>query len=251
MFKAISIPVFLCLLGLATAARPAPVFPAATTRSANTQAAPQDAAELERLRDLAKQGQDDPEPWREYAEALEKSGDAKGAAKAFGEAVRRYVSLYKAGGGPRRVEADEDAARYRAQWAARLGRAPETIQRYIRLGGAKGFERQQLEAIAGHAGLLNETDPARRVYRSDELDRKARILAKPQPAFTGDTGLVRLRAILAADGKVKHIYVQQGGTGGLAEASVEAARGIRFEPATKDGRPVAQFIILEYRADIR
>ncbi|MCA1556179.1 MAG: energy transducer TonB [Acidobacteria bacterium] len=37
---------------------------------------------------------------------------------------------------------------------------------------------------------------------------------------------------------------------GLSEMSVNAARGIRFTPATKDGRPVSQYVQVEYNFNI-
>ncbi|HEV2864796.1 MAG TPA: energy transducer TonB [Pyrinomonadaceae bacterium] len=230
---------FLCLSGIAP------------THAAPTPAAQETAAdELKRLREQAKQSKADPEPWREYAEALDRSGDRQEAVKAFAEAVERYVNLY---GNPApfrgQVVSKEEAARNRADRAAQLRRAPETIERFIQLGGAPaGFEREQLEAFAAQARLLNEADAKRTVFNAADLDRKARILDKPAPDFTdaGATGVVRLRAVLAADGKVKHVYVQRGVSRAMAEAGVKAARRIRFEPAVKDGKPVSQFIVLEY-----
>lgn len=225
------------------------LFALAPTHAAQPPAAQETAAaELGRLRELAKRGKADPEPWREYGEALAASGDTQGAAKAFAEAVRRYVKLYDAPAPFRGKDlSKEEVERNRAHRAAQLRRVPEAIERFLQLGGARpGFEREQLEALAAHARMLNETDPERRVFSAAELDRKARILDKPAPSFTEASGYVRLHAVLAGDGSVKHIYVREATTRPMAEACVESARRIKFEPAVEGGKPVSQFIILDY-----
>jgi TonB family protein len=89
-------------------------------------------------------------------------------------------------------------------------------------------------------------------YRAKEVDRRAVITETPQPAYTdearenGTKGKVRLRAVLCPAGKVLDISVQKGLPDGLTEQAIKAARGIRFEPAMRKGRPVAQFVTLEY-----
>jgi hypothetical protein len=57
--------------------------------------------------------------------------------------------------------------------------------------------------------------------------------------------------LLSFDGHVRHILVMKGLGGGLTETAINAARKIKFRPATKDGRPVSQFIIIEYNFNIR
>ena len=96
------------------------------------------------------------------------------------------------------------------------------------------------------------SDPSAQVFRQAEVTKKALITYKPEPGFTEEAqrndvrGVVRLRAVLASNGRVRHIIVIRGLPDGLTEKAVEAARGIRFTPATVDGRPVSQFVILEY-----
>lgn len=95
-----------------------------------------------------------------------------------------------------------------------------------------------------------------RPFRQNEVTKKAIITEKPEPDFTKQarkfwvTGVVRLRAILAADGQIKNISVVKGLPHGLTEKAVAAARGIRFAPAQKDGRAVAQYVVLEYNFHI-
>ena len=95
-----------------------------------------------------------------------------------------------------------------------------------------------------------------RPFRHNEVTKKAIITEKPEPDFTKQarkfwvTGVVRLRAILAADGQIKNIAVVKPLPHGLTEKAIAAARGIRFSPAQKDGRAVAQYVVLEYNFNI-
>jgi len=90
------------------------------------------------------------------------------------------------------------------------------------------------------------------VFSPRDVDRKARILTRPEPQYTQlakenqVTGTVTLRAILAASGKVTNIRAISGLPYGLTEQAIAAARKIEFEPAMKDGRPVSQYIQIEY-----
>lgn len=90
------------------------------------------------------------------------------------------------------------------------------------------------------------------IYASYQVTTKAVITYKPEPSYTakarghGVSGAVRLRAVLGSDGTVRNISVVYGLPDGLTEKAVEAARKIRFNPATVDGRPVSQYVLLEY-----
>ncbi len=79
----------------------------------------------------------------------------------------------------------------------------------------------------------------------DTSEITARVLSKPEPQYTEEArrhqivGTVILRAVFAADGKVKLILVIKALPRGLTERAVEAARRIKFTPATLNGRPVS------------
>jgi outer membrane biosynthesis protein TonB len=126
------------------------------------------------------------------------------------------------------------------------------VDDYLALGVGTPFEREQLEAFRGQAQAVTETDESRAVFLGTEADVRARITHKPEPGFTEEArrnnvrGRVRLRAVLAADGAVRHILVLEGLPHGMTEECVNAALGIRFTPAVKGGRPVSQFVMLEY-----
>jgi TonB family protein len=56
--------------------------------------------------------------------------------------------------------------------------------------------------------------------------------------------------VLHSAGDVQGISVVKGLPDGLTEQAIIAAKQIRFRPAEKDGRPVSQYVILEYNFNI-
>ncbi|MBA2731430.1 MAG: energy transducer TonB [Acidobacteria bacterium] len=60
------------------------------------------------------------------------------------------------------------------------------------------------------------------------------------------SGTVVLRAVFSANGMVTNITTVSGLPHGLTERAMEAAKKIKFSPATKNGRPVSQYIQIEY-----
>jgi tetratricopeptide (TPR) repeat protein len=160
-------------------------------------------------------------------------------------------------GSPLPDTAEQRAAR--AETRKRFGEAADCIEKYLRLARpVKDGEylRGQLEALRFYSQDQESLPPAERVYSSAEVSRRAVIRDKPEPPFTskardaGLVGMVRLRATLAADGKVKHVLVIMPLRYGLSEKSVKAAREIRFTPARVGDKPVNQYVILEYNFGI-
>ena len=100
-------------------------------------------------------------------------------------------------------------------------------------GGAQGCEQ--------HAG---------RVYTTRQVDVKAKLIHRPEPFYPErmrrkrKRGSVKLRAVLRPDGAVTDIEILETSDAAIIETSIEAAKRIRFEPALKDGCPVAQSVIL-------
>lgn len=94
------------------------------------------------------------------------------------------------------------------------------------------------------------------IYKPSEVTRKAIIVFKPEPGYTDSarrnntSGIVRLRAVLASDGKLKNISVVKDLPDGLTTKAVNAARHILFFPAFKDGSVVSQYVTLEYNFNI-
>jgi len=99
-------------------------------------------------------------------------------------------------------------------------------------------------------------DAPETLYIGKQVDTKARLTKKPEPTYTEKargkeiTGTVILKCVFAADGTVKNIRVVQGLPYGLTERAIEAARKIKFIPATKDGKNVSMWMQLEYNFNL-
>ncbi|MET0624626.1 MAG: energy transducer TonB [Pyrinomonadaceae bacterium] len=108
----------------------------------------------------------------------------------------------------------------------------------------------------GNTGRGDAPAASDRPFRHTEVTRKAMIIFKPEPGFTEEarrfnvTGVVRLRGILGSDGRVKALSVVKPLPHGLTRKALVAARSLRFQPAQKDGRPVSQYVVLEYNFNI-
>jgi periplasmic protein TonB len=81
-------------------------------------------------------------------------------------------------------------------------------------------------------------------------------LTHPEPAYTKDArdnkiaGVVILKAVFSKTGEVTNIRVVSGLPYGLTNQAIEAARKIKFTPATKDGKPVSMWMQLEYNFNL-
>jgi TonB family protein len=99
---------------------------------------------------------------------------------------------------------------------------------------------------------LPETVDGERIYTGKEVDKKVFIISKPAPHYpenarrAGIKGKVTLRAILAADGQVRHIEVLSGLPMGLNAESMASATQIKFLPARKSGVAVSMWVKLVY-----
>ena len=94
--------------------------------------------------------------------------------------------------------------------------------------------------------------PTITAFEPKEVDVKADITAKPEPGYTrearrvGVQGIVALKVLLLADGKIDRVRVMRQLPYGLTENAIRAACGIKFKPAMKAGQPVAQWAGLQY-----
>lgn len=115
--------------------------------------------------------------------------------------------------------------------------------------------REEADTLRVHSESVSRSDEPL-VYKSSEVTTKAQIFSKPEPLYTEEarnkrvSGTIRLRMVLAFDGRVRNILALTGLGGGLTDKAIEAARRIKFRPATKDGRPVSQFVTIEYNFSI-
>lgn len=101
-----------------------------------------------------------------------------------------------------------------------------------------------------------DEDYANRIFKPGEVSNKARILSRPEPQYTEEarknqiSGTIVLRVVFSSNGTVTNIRTVSGLPYGLTERAMAAARQIKFAPATKDGRPVSQYIQLEYNFNL-
>jgi TonB family protein len=142
---------------------------------------------------------------------------------------------------------------------ARFREAMQTLETFMRLApNAPEVPklREELQQIRLFRDALDPSNPNRTIFAAREVTSRAVIQSKPEPLYTEKarrnqtTGTVRLRIVLGADGNVQHIYPTRRLPDGLTEASIAAARRIKFIPAMKDGRPVSQFVTIEYNFNI-
>ena len=95
------------------------------------------------------------------------------------------------------------------------------------------------------------------LYKSSEVTLKAHVNKKPEPKYTKAArknqieGTVVLRCIFSKTGEVTNIHVVSGLPDGLTDRAVEAAKKIRFTPATKDGHSVSMWMELQYNFHLR
>jgi TonB family protein len=106
--------------------------------------------------------------------------------------------------------------------------------------------------VGGGAGVGDGSgDEVKVVFTQSEVTKKAEVLFKPAPDYGGlkadaAEGEVKLRVVLCPRGYVSNIEVLSKAAAKLTEQVVEAAREIRFIPAEKDGKRVAQYATVEY-----
>ena len=91
-----------------------------------------------------------------------------------------------------------------------------------------------------------------RVYTAEEVDVKAKITNKMEniPQNGSDCphqGMVSLRIVLHKSGRVTDIAIIKGMGCSYDKATVETARKFKFTTAVKNGQPVSQYQIFEYR----
>ena len=185
-----------------------------------------------------------------------------GVANAYSLKAQALLGLYERASAvlaeERRGAYDYDEATLRAAregQSLRLREAAESLAEYLRLrpDAEDAAERhEELESIRFYAEAGASADPSRKIYSTREGIKRAVILAKPTPGYTeearraGVSGVVRLRVVLGSDGNVRHVLVLRRLSHGLTEKAVEAARQVRFNPATLGGQPVSQYVVLEY-----
>ncbi|MBV8207432.1 MAG: TonB family protein [Acidobacteria bacterium] len=96
------------------------------------------------------------------------------------------------------------------------------------------------------------------VYRVGRDVHAPRLISPhSEPAYSDEArrakleGTVVLQCIIAADGSVRDIHVQQGLGKGLDENAIDTVRSWKFEPALKEGAPVAVQVSIQVTFHLR
>jgi protein TonB len=102
------------------------------------------------------------------------------------------------------------------------------------------------------ARILDTEAGSEQIFSSKLVDTRAMIIAQPKPSYTkearrlGVQGFVILKVALSGSGQISRIRVVKRLPAGLTENAIRAACKLEFKPATKDGKPVSQWIAVEY-----
>ncbi|HVS82552.1 MAG TPA: TonB family protein [Pyrinomonadaceae bacterium] len=211
---------------------------------------------IEVLRATVNRDKEDGDAWHYLGLALLGVGDKSGARKAFEKAATlRIDDLYRFNyTGPPKT--DEERKARRQATLARLDSALDSVEHYVALTPKPSSEwRTRLDNLRKDKEYY-EKAPNTGIFSAKDVTTKARIVSKPEPTYTeearqhDEVGTVILRAVFAFDGTVRNIVVFRGLKYGLNERAVQAARKIKFVPATKDGRPVSMYMQLEYNFNL-
>ena len=199
------------------------------------------------LKGVLKQNKRDVRAWHWLGVALEKQQQVKDASKAHEAAVRTAEDLQS-----------PLAEQLKSLGTIELSEAADSGERYLALNHSLSDKKREewrdrvdLLKLYATSGGTNA-----KIYRSDEVTTRPRVLRKPEPEYTDDAranktrGVVVLRCIFTADGRVRNIGVIKGLPDGLTERAIDVARQIKFIPATKDGKPVAIWMQLEYNFEV-
>jgi TonB family protein len=219
-------------------------------------------AAIKLLRAATKKDKTDADAWYYLGLSYEKQENTKDALKAFEKAISLSLSHVTSHAPAASLDEynklnPEGRRVARAQYATYYARAAESVESYIKLRPeAVGTWREQLESLRAYArGLATEND-AEAIFLEPDVSQKPVITFRPEPLYTErarqkqTTGYVRLRLVLSADGMVRHILVLKTLPNGLTQQALNVARQITFTPAMKDGRPVSQYVTIDYNFNI-
>ena len=106
--------------------------------------------------------------------------------------------------------------------------------------------------VSDGPGIALESNSGEPIHTGKEVDVKAKMLEGAGPSYTEEArknrvaGTVILKVVFTSRGTVENIRVIRGLPDGMTERCIEAAKKIKFIPATKDGHAVSMWMQLEY-----
>jgi TonB family protein len=119
-----------------------------------------------------------------------------------------------------------------------------------------GQEQSANSDESGVVGTVEVNGVSEPVYRMGLRGMTIpRVTYNPSPEYTEKArkrklnGVVLLSVVVTSAGDVTNVQVKQGLGSGLDEKAIEAVRKWKFQPATKDGKPVS--IQLPIETDFR
>ncbi|HEX8653357.1 MAG TPA: TonB family protein [Pyrinomonadaceae bacterium] len=215
---------------------------------------------IEALSVAVRKNQDDLIAWDSLAHALASKGDQEGARKALKRVAELRVRLFQKefdaasekinGGNISRLELLYKETLGSVDAYLATGVAASALRGWTEVFNSLMMQGKFLELA--RAALAQGQSP-----RWSEIPKiKARILKRPFPLYTREArenqvyGTIILSAMLTADGQVVDIRVVKGLDQSLTEESMEAARQIKFQPATVGGRPVSQYVRIDYSFNV-
>jgi len=138
------------------------------------------------------------------------------------------------------------------------GKAVESLQKAIEID--KKNQRLWLYLGMSLAKLKKDGKAANAFRKADKLSQKdfadiekdVLITSKPRPSYTDSARMNQVQGTVAvaiefgADGELKNAFAFQTLPEGLTENALKAAAKIKFEPATRDGKPIPTIKIIKY-----
>jgi TonB family protein len=151
-----------------------------------------------------------------------------------------------------------------AQLKPLMDEAADSADKYLELSSKpsqKKIEEWSIRAdfLRDYSWLVEHgsgENSAGKIFPPRELTTRARILSRPEPEYTERarqnhvSGTIVLKAVFAADGRVRGIRPVATLPYGLTANAIKAARRIKFVPATINGTPVSQYIQIEYNFNV-
>jgi len=158
--------------------------------------------------------------------------------------------------GPSTLVFPPDARQRLRRWQDDLARffaeAGATVDEILKLKPPQEeMWRERRETLSLYSEPISPAE-SRTVFGRGEVQTRARLLPSPLAVYPEQAraakakGEVRLRVVLAADGRVKNIFPMKPLKYGLTEAAMDAAAQLKFEPAIRNGQPVSQFATSVY-----
>lgn len=211
------------------------------------------------FKQVTKKNKRDVEAWYYLGLAYEHSSKSNDASKAYDNAAEQGIELFVSQFDDANTEDKVKEVIQNTQFLiSQIELAIKSSERYRtlnpNLSGGK-LEKWQntkdmLESFVSPAKI--KKDNGSNIYPQTGVTTKAVITYKPQPEYSGKArdngieGVVRISAILGADGKVHSIRPITVLPYGLTANSIKTTLKLKFRPAMKDGKLVSQYVTLEY-----